>query len=286
MNLVPAESTSTAPSPRTASDTRGCWPRARGLREHLAETPRGQDHDRSERRADAVALALSHHVERHTLRSTIPIAQQIQHERTLDQLDAWVQGDGRHERSGNLSARRIATGMGDAIAVMTALARQRDRTRGVQIEMRSQADEIAHALGTLGDQGCDGIDIAEPSARDEGVVAMLLGGVVVSKCRSNPPLGPACRALLDSTLGDEEDRPAGAPRMKSHHEPRNTRAHDDDVGSGGPTRRRGEEGDHEVIPTSTGTLSMRRVPSTTTARSRRPGAPGMGSFKDSSVQAT
>ena len=116
MKRAPSPSTRNAPSPRTASEISGCWPRrvgaepqhrrvelhelqvaqhragaqrdrhavaggdrrVRGRREDLAEAA-GRQHDRAARDGtDAVALALAHHVQGHAGDAAVGAREQVE----------------------------------------------------------------------------------------------------------------------------------------------------------------------------------------------------------------
>ena len=75
--------------------------------------------------------------------------------------------------------------------MVTTLTRECESASGVEIEVRTESDEIAHAFRTLGDQRGDRINVAEPCPGDQGVVQVLLRSVVVSECRCDAALGPS-----------------------------------------------------------------------------------------------
>lgn len=80
-----------------------------------------------------------------------------------------------------MSAREISApvaspaGVGDAVAVVAPFASEGDLAVGPAVEARTEADELTHPGGTLGDEDLDGRLVAEADARDEGVVEVLLG---------------------------------------------------------------------------------------------------------------
>ena len=65
--------------------------------------------------------------------------------------------------------------------------------------------ELADALRTLRDEGADGLLAAQARARDEGVLEVLLGGVLGIERRGDPALGPHGAAGTQSPLGDHQD---------------------------------------------------------------------------------
>ena len=212
MKRTPLPSSSTAPSPRTASDTSGCCPWASGpshmtvgwnwtnsrsatsraraqrerhavagghvrvgrLAEHLAEAAGREDDDRGQGRADAVALARAHDVQGDALRRPRCVAQQVEGEGVLDDLDAGVELHGRHQRPRDLGSGGVAARVRDAIAQVTALAGQRDGAARIDVEVRADLDEVAHGRGPLGDEDPDGLLVAQPDSGDEGVVQVLV----------------------------------------------------------------------------------------------------------------
>ncbi len=76
-----------------------------GLAEDLAEAARGEDHGRGEHRADAVALARAHHVQREALRRAAVVDEQVEGEGVLDHLDPRPSRHGRDEGARDLGAR-------------------------------------------------------------------------------------------------------------------------------------------------------------------------------------
>ena len=67
--------------------------RVGGRGEHLAEAAAGQHHRPAEHRADAVALALAHHVQGHAGDPAVGAGDQVEHEGVLDDVDV---GGGVH----------------------------------------------------------------------------------------------------------------------------------------------------------------------------------------------
>ena len=162
----------------------------RRLGEDLPEAACGEHDDGSECCADTVALTLAHDVKGDALSPAISITEQIEHEGPLDELDTRVERDGRYEGSGDLGAGRISTRVRDAIAMVTTLTRECESASGVEIEVRAEADEIAYAVGALGDECGHAIDVAESGPGDECVVQVLFGCVVIGEGRGDAALGP------------------------------------------------------------------------------------------------
>ena len=115
---------------------------------HLADAA-GRQHDRAAQGgADAVALPLADHVQRHAARAPGPAVrsgrtrEHVEDERVLDDLDARVVAHGldlRDERAGDLRPRRVAARVRDAVGVVPALARQRDAAVGGRVEHAHRA---------------------------------------------------------------------------------------------------------------------------------------------------
>ena len=118
------------------------------------------------------------------------------------------------EGAGDLGAGRVAARVRDAAAVVAALAGQLDLAGvGVGVEAGAGGDQPAYGVGALGDEGADGLLVAQARARDEGVVEVLLGGVALAERGGDAALRPARGAVVEAGLGDD-DR-AAARRRRS-----------------------------------------------------------------------
>ena len=133
--------------------------------------------------------------------------EEVDDERVLDDLDARVVADPVErgdERPGDLGAGGVAAGVGDPVAVVAALAGQLDLAAGVAVELRAEGDELADPVGPLGDERAHGLDVAQPDPGDEGVVEVLVGGVLGVEGRGDAALGPLRRPGRQHRLRHEE----------------------------------------------------------------------------------
>ena len=277
------------------------WVGRRGV--DLAE-PARREHDRATVGcADPVDLALADDVEGHAAHGAVRGGEQVDDDRVLDDLDTRVVDhpvERRDERPGDLRAGGVTPGMGDAVAVVAAFAGQRDLSPGVPVELRAEGHELAHPVRALGDECPHRIDVAQADPRHQGVLEVLVGGVLRVQCGGDPALGPLGGPGREHRLRHEENPVHPLPETQRAGEPGDAGPDHDDVGTGGPSRRGSGEatwqrhgggrhtGPHTSArawgtsektsstpppgPTSTGVLSMSRVVPTlaATARSASP----------------
>lgn len=123
----------------------------------------------------------------------------------------------------------------DTTAVVAALAGERYlvAARG-GVEAGSGTDEPVDGVRALGHKGPDGGLVAESGARDEGVGQMLLRGVAVAERGRDPALCPACGAVVQTGLGDDDGPAAGRGAAQRGGQPGHPGAHHDDVRCDGP----------------------------------------------------
>ena len=153
-----------------------------GLREHLAE-PAAGEHDRpAVGGADAVALTLAEHVQGHACHAAVRREQQVDGQGVLDDLDLGRALDRRDQRALDLGARGVAAGVRDPVAVVAALAGQRELAV-VVVELGAEGDQLAYGVGSLGHEDADGLDVTRSGAGDQGVGQVLLGGVTRARAR-------------------------------------------------------------------------------------------------------
>ena len=137
---------------------------------------------------DAVALPLAEHVQGHPGDAAVVGEQQVDGQGVLDHLDLGRTLDRGDEGALDLGARRVATGVRDPVAVVAALAGQR-QLAVVVVELGAEGDQLAYGVGPLGHQRADRLDVARTGAGDQGVVEVLLGGV--PRARARPRCRPA-----------------------------------------------------------------------------------------------
>ena len=152
----------------------------------------------------SVALALAEDVQGQAGHAAVGGEEQVDGQRVLDDLDLRRPLDRGDQRALDLRARRVAAGVGDAVAVVAALAGQRQLAVGVVVELRAERDQLAHRLGPFGHQDAYGLHVAGTRARDEGVALVLLGGVARSERGGDPSLGPLRRPGGEDVLGHDE----------------------------------------------------------------------------------
>ena len=181
--MAPARSASAMPSP---VETAGVG----GLGEDLTE-PAGGEHDGpAVDRADAVALALPDHVQRHAGDAAVVVEQQVDGQRVRDDLDLRRPLHGRDQRTLDLGSGGVTAGVRDPVAVVAALAGQRQHAVVVVVEVGAQRDQLADRLRTLLDQHADGVEVAGAGAGHQGVDLVLGRGVArvraPRRCRPAP----------------------------------------------------------------------------------------------------
>ena len=96
-----------------------------GLGEDLAEPAAGQHDGPAQHLADTVDLALAEHVQGHPGDAAVGGGHQVDRQRVLDHLDLGGPLDRGDQRPLDLGAGRVAAGVGDPVAVVAALAGQR-----------------------------------------------------------------------------------------------------------------------------------------------------------------
>ena len=212
-----------------------------GLREDLPEPAAGQ-HDRAAvHGADAVVLALAHHVQGEPGDRAVRVEQQVDGQRVLDDLDLGCGLDGRVEGPLDLRARGVAAGVGDAVAVVAALAGQADLAGGVVVEVGAEGDQLAYGGGAVGDQDAHGLLVARARAGHEGVALVLLGGVAGAECGGDAALRPLRRAGVEHVLGDDEDAADPVLEPERRGQAGDAGPDDHDVDGGRPARGGGQQ---------------------------------------------
>ena len=272
MKRLPSQSTRNAPSPRTASEISGCWPRESGpshitvgwnctnsrsrstaparsasaipspvddrrvggLREHLAEAAAGEHDGPAAHRADAVALALAHHVQGEPGDAAVVGEQQVDGEGVLDHLDLGRPRDRGDQRALDLGPGGVAAGVRDPVAVVAALAGQAELAVGVVVEVGAERDQLADRLGALGDQHPDRLRVAGAGAGDQGVALVLRRGVAGAERGGDAALRPLGGARVEHVLGDHEDLVDLSAQPQRRGQAGDAGADHDDVG-GRPT---------------------------------------------------
>lgn len=186
--------------------------RVGGGREDLAHAAGGEDHRGGVDRADAVVLALAHDVQGDTGRTALGVGEEVEHEGVLDGVQG-CRADRLDQGAGDLRTGRVTARVGDAAAVVAALAGQRDGAVVRGVEVGAGPDQPPYGVGALGDQGPYRRLVAQARARDQGVVQVLLGVSPSPRAAAIPPCAQRVepssrRALVTTTVV----RPAAAQR--------------------------------------------------------------------------
>lgn len=222
-------------------------------------------------RPHAVVLALAHDVQGDTGRAAFGVGEKVQDEGVLDGADT-ARADRLDQRAGDFRARGVAAGVGDAAAVVAALAGEGEAALGGLVEVRAGRDEAAHGVRALGDQEADRLPVAQARAGDQGVVQVLLGGVALAEGRGDAALGPAGGAVVEAGLGDDDRPEARRLAAQGRGEAGDAGADDHHVRVQGPAGRGGVQSyacaGHEAAPKVRGTLSISRVAPTRAATAR------------------
>jgi hypothetical protein len=129
--------------------------------------------------------------------------------------------------------------VGDAVAVVAALAGQLDLTAGVTVELGPEGDEFAHPLGALGDQGPNRLDVAQADPGDQGVVEVLLRVSSGSSTAAMPPWAHWVEPAESTVLVTSSTRSTCSRSRRAHGQAGDAGADDDDVGGRGPAPVRG-----------------------------------------------
>ena len=205
----------------------------------LAQPTAGQHHGPRMRGPDAVDLALTEDVEGDPADPPVGIRQEVDDHRVLHDLDARVvlhRSESGDERARDLLARGVPAGVGDPVAMMAALPGELETSDLVEIEVRTQVDELADPLRALGDEDPHGLRVTQAHSGDQGVLEVLLRGVLRVERRRDPALGPGRRALVEDRLGHEQHSVDLLAEQEGTGEAGDARPDDDDVGRGRPAR--------------------------------------------------
>lgn len=265
--------------------------RVGGGGEDLAHAAGGEDHGGGVDGSHTVVLALAHDVQGDTGGAAVGVCQQVQDERVLDRAQA-TRAYGLDEGPGDLRAGGVAARMGDAAAVVAALAGQLQAALLRLVEVGAGRDQAVHGVGSLGDEEPYGLLVAQARAGHQGVVQVLFGGVALAEGRGDAALGPAGGAVVETGLGDDDRTEAGGLAAQRGGEAGDARADDHDVGGDGPSRCGRVQSyacaGHEAAPKVRGMLSISRVVPTraATARTASPvKSSGMSVKSDGSTRA-
>ncbi len=211
------------------------------LGEHLAQPARGEYDGTAAHRADAVPLPFSHHVQRDPRDPSVGRAHQVDGEGMLDDLDVRGSLDRGDERALDLRAGGVAAGMRDPVAMVAALAGQRQHALGRVVEVGAERDQLADRLGPLVDQHPHGGGVAGTRPGDEGVALVLVGAVPGPERRRDAALRPLGGAGGEHVLRDDEDLVDLVAQAERHRESGDAGADHDHVGIGGPAGLTGGE---------------------------------------------
>ena len=162
--------------------------------------------------------------------------QQVDREGVLDHLDLRGPFDGGDQRPLDLGSGRVTARMGDPVAVVAALAGQRQLAVGVVVEVGAESDQLADRFRPLLDQDPHRVEVAGARAGHERVELVLGGGVPRAQRCGDPALRPLGGAGGEDVLGDDEDLADLAREPQRGGQPGDARADDHDVGARRPAR--------------------------------------------------
>ncbi len=248
--------------------------RHRGVRRRREDLPHAagrEDHRGGVDGSHTVVLAFAHDMQGDAGRTALGVRQEVEHERVLDRAQA-TRAYRLHQCAGDLRAGRVTAGVGDAAAVVAALAGEFQAAFLRLVEVRARRDEPSYRVGALGDEDADRLLVAQARARDQGVVEVLFRGVALAEGRGDAALGPAGGAVVEAGLGDHDRLQAHGIAAQGGGEAGDTGADDHDVrGDGPPGRGRVQSyacAGHEAAPKVRGRLSINRVVPTRAATAR------------------
>ncbi len=211
--------------------------RVGGRGEHLAHAAGGEHHGGRVHRAHAVVLALPHDVQGDAGGAALGVGEEVEDESVLD--GAQPAGTDRLDQgTGDLRAGGVAARVGDAAAVVAALAGEFQVALGGRVEPRAGRDQPPYGVGALGDEDAHRLLVAQARAGDQGVVEVLLGGVALAEGRGDAALRPAGRAVVETRLGDHHGGQARRPAAQGGGETGDAGADDHHVRVDGPPGRR------------------------------------------------
>ena len=179
--------------------------RVGGRGEDLAQ-PAAREHDRAAQRgADAVVLALAHHVQGQP--ATAP-SSAGNRSRTSACSITWISGD---RRTAATSARWISAPVAsppacdDPVAMMPALTGQLESPPEPVSKLRPERRSARAApSGPSVTRTPDSVLVAQAGAGDQRVVEVLIRGVAGSDRGGDPALGPSRRAGREDVLGHDQ----------------------------------------------------------------------------------
>ena len=242
----------------------------RGGGEDLSDPAGRQHHRRRQDRTHTVDLPLADHVQRHALGRPRLVLKQVEDQCVLDDLDPLSHlGD---QGTQDLRPGGVTAGVGDPVGEMSALPGQGDVPIGCPVEFGPPPDQAPYRLRTGLHEYPDGRGIAQAGPGHQGVLHVLLGGVLGAQRRRDPPLRPSRGTFIDMGLRHDDDLASGARGTDRGGEPGDPGTHNDHIGLDEPSGRGGVEGvrqDHRAV-TSTAQLSIRRVEPSRAAMSNRP----------------
>ena len=124
--------------------------------------------------------------------------------------------------------------MGDAVAMVPALAGQAELTVGVEVEVGAEGDQLAYRLGALADQRAHGVQVAGAGTGHQGVALVLGGGVAGTERRRDAALRPLGRARVEHVLGHDQHAVDTAPQPQRGRQPGDAGPDHHDVGRDRP----------------------------------------------------
>ena len=286
MKRLPSKSTRNAPSPRTASEISGCWPRESGPRYMTVGWNCTNSRSRTvapARSAIAVPspVATAGLVVWEKTWPSPPLASTTARQWTAptpsicpSPITCRVSPATAPSSASSRSTARACSTTSISGAAWTAALRARWISAPVasppawairsrwwppsRVRLRSpaeswsklvpSADQLAHGGRAVGDQDVHGLLVAGPRARHQRVALVLLGGVARTEGGGDAALGPLGRPGVEDVLGDHQDAADLVLEPQRRGEPGDAGADDHDVAGRRPARFGGQQsaGKHVV----------------------------------------
>ena len=140
--------------------------------------------------------------------AAVGVDEQIGHAGEAAELDIRQAGGVAVEGFGDLAAGGIAVGVENAVARMSAFAAEHELAV-FAVEFSAPLEELFDDVGAFGDEGADGLLVAEAVASHEGVADVEVEAVVLGHGGGDAALGVLRRGLAELILGEEQNASGG-----------------------------------------------------------------------------
>ena len=152
------------------------------------------------------SAALAEHVQGDAAGPAVGVAQQVQHQRVLDQPDPRVAADRGVQRPLHLGAGGVAAGVHDPVGAVAALAGQHQRAVRVAVERGAPAGSApGPGPGPPSTSTSTAAGSHSPTPATIGVAGVRRRGVERVEHGGDAALRPPGRAVVDVDLGDHGD---------------------------------------------------------------------------------